>query len=101
LKEHFTVTKSPPRKKKQPWDLTSRTWSLQDDVRNETEVKADTLFARLSPFRAVLYQKKKALFTKRDMELRQTVLALYPRSTATPVPFRFGEKEPTFEAQSS
>jgi hypothetical protein len=99
LKESFTIVKSPAKKKKEPWDLTTRAWSFQDDPREEIEVKADTLFVRLSPFRATLFQKEKAPFTKKDMELRETVLALYPRSTATPIPFRFGEKEPKFEKQ--
>jgi hypothetical protein len=101
LKESFTIVKSPAKKKKEPWNLTARVWSFQDDVREEIEVKADTLFASLSPFRAILFQKEKAPFTKKDMELRETVLALYPRSTATPVPFRFGEKEPKFEKEPS
>jgi hypothetical protein len=100
LKESFTIVKSLIRKNKEPWDMTARTWSFQNDAREEIEVKADTLFARLSPFRAVLFQKEKAPFTKKDMELRETVLALYPRSTATPIPFRFGEKEPKFEKES-
>jgi hypothetical protein len=99
LQERFTLVKSLVRKKKEPWDMTARAWSFQDDAREEIEVRADTLFAFLSPFRATLFQKEKAPFTKKDMELRETVLALYPRDTATPVPFRFGEKEPTFEKQ--
>ncbi len=101
LKEHFTLVKSPVAKKKEPWDFTARAWSFQDDAREEVHVKAETLFARLAPFRAVLYQKEKAPFTRKDMELRETVLALYPYDTPTYVPFRFGEKEPKFEKQPS
>jgi hypothetical protein len=40
--------------------MTARAWSFQDDPREEIEVKADTLFARLSPFRATLFQKEKS-----------------------------------------
>ena len=98
LKERFTLVKSPARKKKEPWDLAARAWS---DAREEIEVKADTLFARLSSFRAILFQKEKAPFTGKDMELRETVLALYPRSTATPIVGPFSSKEPKFEKQPS
>ncbi len=101
LKEQFTIVKSPVAKKKEPWDMTARAWSFQDDAREEVHVKAETLSARLAPFRAVLYQKEKAPFTRKDMELRETVLALYPYDTPTYVPFRFGEKEPKFEKQPS
>lgn len=101
LKESFTLVRSLIRKKKEPWDMTARAWSFQDDAREEIEVKADTLFARLSPFRAILFQKEKAPFTKKDMELRETVLALYPRSTATPISGPYTAEEPKFEKESS
>jgi hypothetical protein len=51
--------------------------------RDRVSVKADTLAARLSPFRAILYQKKLEPFTERDMELRKRILELYPRSRPT------------------
>ena len=60
--------------------------------RERVRVKADTLAARLSPFRAVLFQGKLETFTERDMELRKRILELYPRSSPT-----FGHKrEPPF-----
>jgi hypothetical protein len=60
--------------------------------RERLRVKADTLTARLSPFRAVLFQGKLETFTERDMELRKRILELYPRSSPT-----FGHKrEPPF-----
>jgi hypothetical protein len=43
-------------------------------------VKADTLSAYVSPIKAVLFQKKSAPFTKKDMELREILLTLYPNS---------------------
>ena len=66
------------------------------DERDELQVKADTLSAMLSRFRAVLYQKESAPFTTRDMELRNKVLELYPRDRSTPFPWGFSS-EPKFE----
>jgi hypothetical protein len=51
--------------------------------REMVRVKADTLAARLSPHRAVLFQRKLEPFTERDMELRKRILELYPRSRPT------------------
>ena len=51
--------------------------------RERVRLKADTLAARLSPFRAVLFQKKLEPFTERDLELRKRILTLYPRSRPT------------------
>jgi hypothetical protein len=51
--------------------------------RERVRVKADTLAARLSPFRAVLFQKKLEPFTERDMELRKRIRELYPRASPT------------------
>jgi hypothetical protein len=101
LKENFAIVKSLVKKKKEVWDMTARAWSFQDDPREEIEVKADTLFASLSPFRAVLFQKEKAPFTKKDLELRETVLALYPRSQPTPISGPFSAEEPKFEKAPS
>ncbi|RJS90132.1 hypothetical protein CW700_01645 [Candidatus Bathyarchaeota archaeon] len=61
-------------------------------------VKADTLSAFLSAWRAVLFQKYKAPFTKRDLELREILFRLYPRITPTPLPFSFSQ-EPPFEVE--
>lgn len=64
--------------------------------RDELQVRADTLAARLAPMRAVLYQRAPAPFTSRDMDLRRRILKLYPRDRSTPFPI-FLQKEPKFE----
>ena len=64
-------------------------------LRWEVRVKADTLSAFLSPFKAVLFQRIGAPFTRKDMELRRIVLLLYPHSRPTPFPWEFSE-EPRF-----
>lgn len=51
--------------------------------RERIRVHADTLVARLSPFRAVLFQRKLEPFTERDKELRKKILDLYPRHRPT------------------
>jgi len=72
--------------------------SLYRDFRDEVEVEADTLQALLSPFRAVLNQKETKPFTPRDMELREKVMKMYPRSRPTPFPWEFSS-EPKFEQE--
>jgi len=64
--------------------------------RDELKVKADTLTARLSSFKVLLFQKEVAPLTTRDMELRKKVLELYPRNRSTPFPWLFTQ-EPEFE----
>ena len=44
----------------------------------EVLVKADTLAAFLSAYRAVLFQKVRASFTRRDMKLREILLSYIP-----------------------
>ncbi len=51
------------------------------------KIEADTLRARLSSNRAVLYQRENAPFTARDMALRGRVMELYPHNSPTPFPF--------------
>jgi hypothetical protein len=51
--------------------------------RERLRVEADTLTVRLSPFRAVLFQRKLESFTEKDMELRKRILELYSRSSPT------------------
>jgi hypothetical protein len=63
--------------------------------REKLKVRADTLGALLSPFRAVLYQREPAKFTATDMKLRKRILELYPRITATFLPWHFSV-EPKF-----
>jgi len=68
--------------------------------RDEIKVKADTLFARLGAYSAMLFQKEKAPFTQRDMELRRVVLELYPHSRPTPIPWHLSW-EPKFETEKN
>lgn len=64
--------------------------------RERLRVEADTLTARLSPFRAVLFQRKLESFTKKDMKLRKRILELYSRFSPT-----IGYKrEPSFPVKS-
>jgi len=55
--------------------------------------KADTLFVAISPSRATLFQKKRIPFTPKDLELRKTILELYPSNLG---PFIFNN-EPKFK----
>lgn len=92
LRTQFSVVKLPKPEEKEA-DL-----SLSRKVRGVVEVKADTLSAFLSAYRAVLSQKEKAPFTESDRQLRKTVLALYPHARPTPFPWEFSE-EPKFEIE--
>lgn len=60
----------------------------------ELKLKADTLNAFISLTRAILFQKERAPFTPRDMELRKRILEIYPRNR--PTPFLIND-EPKFE----
>lgn len=64
--------------------------------RERMKIEADTLRARLSSYRAMLYQRNHAPFTARDMSLRKRILELYPRRSPTPFPIQFSI-EPKFE----
>jgi hypothetical protein len=55
--------------------------------------KADTLYATISPTRAVLFQKSRAPFTRKDLELRRTILDLFNSRFTIPV----FDPEPKFE----
>lgn len=59
--------------------------------------KADTLYAAISPSRAILYQKTRSPFTEKDVELRKTIQELYSFQLKLPLLAR----EPTFETQAS
>lgn len=72
--------------------------SLHKDDRDEILVKADTLTAFLSGFRAVIFQKKPKPFTKNDLELRRRIWEIYPHDRATPFPWIF-KSEPEFEVE--
>ncbi len=62
----------------------------------ELKLMADTLNAFIALTRAVLFQKIRAPFTPRDMELRRRIFEIYPRSRPTPLPFLVTD-EPKFE----
>jgi hypothetical protein len=72
--------------------------SLHKDDRDEILVKADTLIAFLSGFRAVVFQKEPKPFTKKDLELRRKIWEIYPHDRATPFPWLF-KSEPKFEVE--
>jgi len=74
--------------------------SIHIENAKELRVKADTLSAFLSPSRAVLAQKEKVPFTKKDQELRERVLEIYTHSRPTPLPFMVGD-EPKFEVEEA
>ncbi|MFC1802497.1 hypothetical protein ACFL0D_00860 [Thermoproteota archaeon] len=69
--------------------------AIHKATRKEIIIKADTVRAIISAYRAVLYQKQKAPFTKLDLLLRQKILELYPRTTHSPFPIGFSF-EPRF-----
>lgn len=91
FKGDFDVTLPVLRRKGDKLDV-----SLFIGHRREILVKADTLSAFLSAWRAVLFQKVWAPFTRRDMELREIILSLYPFNRPTPFPWSFSPKEPPF-----
>jgi hypothetical protein len=62
----------------------------------ELKLKADTLQAYLSTQRAVLFQRERKPFTKRDVELRRRIFEIYPRDRSTPLPWLLLD-EPKFE----
>lgn len=64
--------------------------------RERLKIGADTLKVRLSPYKAVLFQRDSAPFSPRDVELRGRILELYPRITPTPFPISYSI-EPEFE----
>ncbi len=77
-------------------ERTKEEFSLFKDESVELKVRAETLRAFVSSGRAVLYQKVRALFTSRDMGLREALLKWYPRKRLSPMPLMFGT-EPKFE----
>jgi hypothetical protein len=57
------------------------------------KIRADTLTAYLFPLKAMLFQRKFAPFTGKDMELRKRILELYPQSRSSLISIGF-VKEP-------
>jgi hypothetical protein len=66
----------------------------------ELKVKADTLGAFLSVKRAVLFQREKKPFTKRDVELRKKIFEIYTKDRQTPLPMLLID-EPKFEVENN
>lgn len=71
---------------------------LTKDDRNELLVKADSLFAYISPVRAVLFQKKSGKFTVKDVELRKEIFTMYNHDLPTPFSLTF-RPEPKYEVE--
>ena len=89
LQEHFTRVKTLVR-------------VIDDELQRISEVKsvvpeilfkADTLYATISPTRGVLFQKSRAPFTLKDLELRKTIFDLYNSRFTLPI----FNPEPKFE----
>jgi len=72
--------------------------SLFKEDRVELIVTADHIQAHINPHRAVISQIQDKPFTKHDMDLREIILELYPRSRPTPFPWGFSF-EPGFEVE--
>ena len=81
------------------WPRDNAELSPHKDDRDELVVSADTLKAYLGSFRAVLFQKRAAKFTRRDAELREKVREMYPHERSTPFS-RGSFPETKFEVES-
>jgi len=94
LKENFKFVKTliPVRKTLISFMRPSELWGFVPELL----FKADTLYAAISPSKATLFQKTRAPFTAKDLELRKRILEWYP-FTYTGIPF----VEPKFEIQES
>jgi hypothetical protein len=75
---------------------------IEGDIQRISEIKsvvpeilfkADNLYATISPTRAVLFQKSRAPFTLKDLELRKTIFNLYNSRFTLPI----FDPEPKFE----
>jgi hypothetical protein len=73
-------------------------FSLVKDFRDHLRIRSDTLGGFLNPYTATLFQKEKALFTERDLRLREIILELYPRNSPTIFPWSYSH-EPDFEKE--
>ena len=68
--------------------------SIYQNTRQETLVKADTLGAYISRFRATMFQKEAAPFTRRDVELRARLMEIYSRNRPSPAPWMYSHETP-------
>ena len=73
------------------WDT-----SIYKNERDGIQCKADNLSAFLYEFKAVMYQKDFAPFTKKDLMMREIVLDNYPRSRSSFLSTGI-QREPYFE----
>ncbi len=89
LEEHFTRVKTLVRVIEGEVQRLSEIKSVVPEIL----FKADTLYATISPTRAVLFQKSRAPFTLKDLELRKTIFDLYNSRFTIPV----FDPEPKFE----
>lgn len=89
LKKEFSIIKTIS-------DIPDDPMSIHQYNIREFEVKADSLYAFLSPLRAILFQKVKKPFTSKDLKLRERIFDFYPRTRPTPLPWLVGD-EPKFE----
>ncbi len=95
LREDFTFVRVlvPVRKTFLSTIRPSELWSCVPEVL----FKADTLYAAVSPSRAILYQKTRSPFTEKDVALRQIISELYSFQIKMPLLSR----EPTYETEAS
>ena len=73
------------------WDLEL---TYHKDFRDRYIIKSDTLTVFLSLFRIVMVQKRAAPFTKKDLELRERMLSLFPKERPTILPWQSNEETP-------
>jgi hypothetical protein len=74
--------------------------SLFKEDRVELMVTADRLRVHMNAHRVILSQIVEGSFTRRDMALREYVMAKYPRNRPTPFPWSF-YFEPEFEVEEN
>lgn len=71
---------------------------LRKEERTVLKVRADTLNAYLDVYKAVIFQREPAPFTRRDAKLRERLFEVYTRSRPTPFPWQYLD-EPKFVVQ--
>lgn len=65
--------------------------------REGLKITADTLAVFTHPFKAVLFQKESALFTSRDLKLRNRILELYRKNKSSLLSIGAAYSEPKFQ----
>ena len=68
--------------------------SIYQNTRQETLVKSDTVSAYRSRFRATMFQRAAAPFTRRDLELRARLMEIYTRNRPSPAPWMYSHEPP-------